>query len=406
MFKGESMKPNRTVIIAFLAVLLPAAVFAGGGKDEPEYEAAEGMENWDHTFDVSGYEEGTYNLLIRGVDRAGNVTYGGPYNVKIDPASDLPVTRISNPSSGMRVGTNLNIVGTAVDDDGIGRVEVRIDDGPWVRADGTEFWSTYLDTARLAEGPHVVTARAIDINGKEGLETSVTFHFDRAKPRISVTSHRSGMLLSGKAELSGTVEDDNGVVSLSYSRDGGETYRPLKLDLDKETGIYAFSVKVDTADLEDGPTVYWFRGVDGTGSVGNSAFLFFVDNEGPELTILSPSSDEIVNGVVTVTGMVTDAVGVKSLAYVENGTPVEIPLVPGNPYWTIPIDFTTYKTKSADAEFVVEDLTGNVVGLKHKITLSNDQDVPGAFITFPHAGSAVSNPILLAGYATDDDGIL
>ena len=175
-------------LLILLVVFMAGSVFAGGKDDESLYQPANGYENWDHEFDLSEYEEGTYNLIVKSTDRAGNVAYGGPYNVTIDPASDLPQTNISNPVAGMRVGTNLNVVGTAIDDDALSRVEIKIDDGTWVRAEGKEFWSYYLDVLELSEGSHVITARGVDVNGLEGGEISVSFRLDTNKPQISIES--------------------------------------------------------------------------------------------------------------------------------------------------------------------------------------------------------------------------
>jgi hypothetical protein len=42
------------------------------------------------------------------------------------------------------------------------RVQVRVDDGPWEDASGTQNWSFELDTARLSDGNHLISARAFD----------------------------------------------------------------------------------------------------------------------------------------------------------------------------------------------------------------------------------------------------
>ena len=47
----------------------------------------------------------------------------------MDPRSDLPVARISHPVAGTRVASQLDVVGTCVDDDGVQSVQVRLDDG-------------------------------------------------------------------------------------------------------------------------------------------------------------------------------------------------------------------------------------------------------------------------------------
>ena len=81
------------------------------------------------------------------VDAAGNVTFAIPFDLIVAPASDLPIAGIVNPLPLSRVGADLNVVGTCVDDDAVSHVELRLDDGEWVRAVGSDYWSYYLPTA-------------------------------------------------------------------------------------------------------------------------------------------------------------------------------------------------------------------------------------------------------------------
>ena len=82
------------------------------------YQRVEGLETWRHELDISDYPAGTYNIIIEGVDKAGNIYTEGPFDIYIDPESDKPIVNISNPEPQMKVNGNLNIIGTCVEDDG------------------------------------------------------------------------------------------------------------------------------------------------------------------------------------------------------------------------------------------------------------------------------------------------
>lgn len=398
--------PRTSCIAIVLLISLLVPVFAGGANEDEGYEPVEGLDNWSHEFDLSTLKEGKYNLIIKGQDKAGNIYYEGPINLYVDPKSDLPVATISNPRPESRVGGNLYVVGTCVDDDSVAKVELRLDDGEFVTAVGTDYWSYLFDIDEIPDGRHTITVRGTDVNGLVGNETSVVFNLDTTKPLNRVTSHENGVLVSGKLRLDGSVRDANGVKLLEYSTDDGVTYLPLKLSYDKKEDLYAFSLSVDTTKLEDGPYVYWFRSQDNTNSIGYSAFLFFVDNTEPTLRIYTPLPEEPVNGVVTVAGKVSDEIGVKSLSYnAGEGLSGEIPLVPGNPYWVVDLDLSAVTKKTHQVVFTMEDTIGNISEYRHTVTIDTEADLPVVTLVAPAPDSEVRGEFRVTGFVSDDDGV-
>ena len=400
---GIKQRGPLLVVSFFLAATL--ALFGLGDPEAGEYQPVEGLENWDHSIDISEYEEGKYNLIIRGSDAAGNLRYQGPYNVFVDPASDLPLLRISNPTPGMRVGGSLNVVGVCLDDDGVQGVEIQLDDGPSRSAEGTEFWSLRLDLEGLEDGEHTIQARGVDINGNSGEPQSVRFRLDRRAPAVQITSHESGALVSGKVLLEGTVSDANGVKDLGYSRQRDGAYLPLKLSYDKAEDRYAYELRVETEELEDGPQIFWFRAEDTTGSTAYMAFLLFVNNEEPVLEILSPQPDETVHGRLLVVGKAYDRIGLRTLSYeFSGGESGQVELALGNPYWIQEFDLTDQKAGALQISFTLENLTGNQKTEKLKVRLDPEGDKPRVEIAVPGEDSQIADGFLAVGNIRDDDG--
>ena len=370
------------------------------GKD---YVPVEGLENWRYDYDVSSFKPGKYNILVRATDAAGNVTFSTPFNIVIDPASDLPITRIAHPLANMRVGADLNVVGTCVDDDAVAAVEVKLDDGEWVKAEGADYWSYYLQTADLADGLHVLYSRGVVVYGAVGNPVGTPFHLDRTKPLHQISTPAFGTLVSGRLSLTGTVYDANSVAKAFYSTDSGVTWLPLKFALDKKTNIATFALAVDTTRIDDGPAVVWFKSVDGVGSEGVAVFLYFVDNTKPELEILSPVEGEPVNGRFTVVGRVYDKVGIASMSWQYGSQTGIIELLPGNPFFSLAFDAPA--GGKATIRFTTTDVTGNVVIADLNRNVDPKTDLPIVTLTSPAPDAALEGVPFVTGGARDDDGV-
>lgn len=346
--------------------------------------------------------------MITATDLGGNVKVEGPHNLYIDPNSDLPVSGITNPYPNKRVVANLNIVGVCVDDDAVSYVELVLDgdtENP-IRAEGKEFWSYYLDTNNMEEGPHTVQVTGYDINGLPGKPVSVTYQLDRNQPLTTVADREMGMLVSGNVEFQGTVEDGNGIKELFYSTDNCETFIPVKILNGKPLTNFKFNV--NSKNFPDGPAVIWFKATDMSGSTGMYSFLYFIDNTKPDVQIVSPTVDEVVNGKITVAGFAKDTNGIVDLRWTFGEESGVIELVPGNPYWAVDLDTTNGKDKNKKFVIHAEDRAGNVVEVAQQINLNQELDKPVVTILSPVAAQSFGDDqdIVLRGIAKDDDGVV
>ena len=291
------------------------------------YNPADGLENWQYLYDISGFKPGKFNLLIRVVDSAGNIAFGGPFNIIIDPLSDLPVAQINNPLPFMRVGGDLNIVGTCIDDDGVKEVQIRIDESDWFTVSGKDYWSYFLKTGDMKDGVHTLFVRGIDVNGLPGMVSAVMFNLDRTKPLHDIGKPEFGKLVSGTFSIEGAVTDANGIKNVTYSVDQGKTWNKLAVNIDKKTNKAVFKLQLDSKKFPDGPGVVWFRSEDNVGSVGVAVFLVYVDNTAPEIAVVSPDDKMTVNGEFVIAGRAYDAVGIKTLEWEYGKEKGEIELI-------------------------------------------------------------------------------
>lgn len=388
-------------LVLLLTVLLPPTLSAAGRTEEDAFQAVDGTGNWEYTIDVTDFEPGRYNILVRARDEAGNVSFGGPYNIFVDPEHDRPRVSVSYPLADQAVAEQLFVVGTARDDDAVGRVEVQVNDGSFIRAEGTEYWSATIPMAALGDGPHLLRARAVDVNGTEGEMVEVPINLDTTRPLPIPSSHESGVLISKRTTISGTVEDANGVASLALL--AGDRREELRLR--GEENAPRFEFEIDPRKMEEGATVWWLASRDRTGSESVTPFLFFVDTSPPELEILYPTEDDRVDGQLRFIGRVVDLVGIESLTWeLSTGESGEIALEPGDPFWALAVDLPPDARGNLTASFRVTDLAGNEREERRRYALDGEGDRPTVRLHAPAEGSVVETA-WISGHVFDDDRV-
>lgn len=399
---GTMKKLTLKICFSLLALTVAANLFA---RDVTE-RAVENMNSWQETFDIND-KKGKYNVIVTAKDKGGNTTFGGPFNIFIDPKSDLPIIGITNPEPNLRVPGNLNIVGTCIDDDAVDYVELILDGGEPVRAKGKEFWSYFVDTTKLEEGNHTIEAYGVDINGVRGESVKNVWCLDRKEPLSAVTNQTMGTLVSGNVHFEGTVEDGNGVTAMDFSVDEGASFQDIKLKKSNKKGTTAtFSFTLDTKKLPDGPAVMWFFAHDGQGSIGFYPFLLFVDNTKPKINIAFPPEKTPVKGAFAAAGSAKDIVGLKSLSWEYNGEKGSFEIIAGNPYWVVEFP-EAKKNKNGKLTIFAEDTAGNVSSESRSVEIDSVGDKPVVAIDWPKAGMNYGKPeeLFVRGLATDDDTV-
>lgn len=409
------MKYSKSLLVLFILCFSAVFSFAHGKGDIEEIDV-DNVNSWKESFDLEGKTQKKavkYNIMITATDLGGNERIEGPYNLYVDPESDRPICGITNPYPNMRVVGNLNIVGTCVDDDGVSKVELLLDEGTeyeqLVIAEGKEFWSYYLDTNNLEEGPHTIKVTGYDINDEPVVSKPVrlTWQLDRKQPLTAVENVGMGQLVSGNVNFKGTVSDGNGIKELYYSVDSGKFWIPVKLSKTKQFDTVEFSLSIDTRKFPDGPSVLWFKAIDNATSEGAYAFLYYIDNTKPDVQIVYPAEDP-VNGKFTVAGFAKDDVGVTDLSWTFGDESGVFELIPGNPYWAVTLDTIGFKDKSKKFTVKAIDRAKNVVEVTKNILLNQEADKPVAVISEPANGDVYAGDdkaVYVRGFVTDDDSV-
>jgi hypothetical protein len=201
-----------------------------------------------------------------------------------------PYIWIEEPNESDNLKGTINISGKAIDIYGtIEQVEVKIDNGPWIIADGNEDWSYEWDTTTVEDGQHIIYARSFDNDGFSSGIYSVNIIVNNLgdPPIVGILVPEEVHSYSGILEVEGICHDP----------DGDETIDKIMISIDNDSedadwiivdGIIEWSYDLNTEVLtEDWHTLY-AKAIDDKGLIGWAVpRIFRVDNTPPTYSIIA-----------------------------------------------------------------------------------------------------------------------
>jgi hypothetical protein len=301
-----------------------------------------------------------------------------------------PSVALTAPTPGGWYEGEVNITGTASDDDGpIASVEVRVDDGQWMTATGAEDWFYLLDTTGLSYGIHY-----IDLRSYNGELFSKVLRFainTNQKPTVTVANPVDGGHYWGDVVINGTAWDDSPLEGVKLSIDSGAYV--------VATGTTDWNYTLDVTGMTSGDhtlAAIAYRGIDES----FAARLVFVVDHPPVVGLTDPPDGAEVAGTFHVKGEATedftlDAVEVR----IDGGAwiPVTDELV-----WSYELDTTTltYGTHTVEAR-AYDGLTYSAIE-SATFTVDNPPTVSDLNIV---DGQSVSGVFRVEGHSDDDDNV-
>jgi hypothetical protein len=85
-----------------------------------------------------------------------------------------PTVVISSPSNNATIQGTISVTGTANDNVGVASVQIKVDNGSYVSATGTNSWSYSLNTMTLTNSSHTITALATDTSGNPSTPSTIS----------------------------------------------------------------------------------------------------------------------------------------------------------------------------------------------------------------------------------------
>jgi predicted GH43/DUF377 family glycosyl hydrolase len=145
----------------------------------------------------TGQDLRTYQFRSRSVDRVGNVEdFPGNATLSVRVVLPQPVVAILDPAPQKIIRGKYLAGGTAghpKPGKAVTLVEVSVDGGPWLPAEGTLSWGFVLDTGKLKNGMHNITVRSFD--GVKYSETAGTAFKVSNEPPATSTDYTPLLIL-------------------------------------------------------------------------------------------------------------------------------------------------------------------------------------------------------------------
>ena len=301
--------------------------FDGAAEQE-----AIGTEEWAYVYnslvdsDVDGF--GEVELVVRAYDDCNNMREK-TILLEIDQAADIPQANITYPAADSWVGGHAVFAGTAIDDDGIDKVYLRIDydednhpapPTDWVEADYSDgLWSYHINAEDIAggDGRHRLYCYAVDINNVASEIVSVYFVRNSFVPTIWVAPGENENIRAS-SQITGDVWQENQIdtiKSVELMFDGAKRWERFFYGWLKSgftinninTNHVTFRYTPPLGILRDGICVVQIKAKDSQGREARLTRRVYLDTVAPVGSFSSPAAMSACTGAtVTLRGSLHD----------------------------------------------------------------------------------------------------
>lgn len=233
--------------------------------------------------------------------------------LKIGAGTNSISLTINSPNEGATVNGIVKISGTATSTLGITKVEIKVDDGSWLSADGTTSWEYNWDSTKVPDKSyHNISARGTDGTVYSAI-SKVKLFVSQPAIIVNITSPSDGMTVNGTVRITGTVSGSTGITSVEIKIDNG--------DWQSAQGTISWQFDWDTTGVTNKANHnVSVRAYDAMIYSSIRILKLYVLNKVntiPTVTINAPTSDSTVSGIVTISGASSDIDGNNQIQKVE-----------------------------------------------------------------------------------------
>jgi hypothetical protein len=335
---------------------------------------------------------GDHIITLKVTDNEGKTTLAAITLIITSPI--MPKVTIESPNDGNIVNGIITISGSASDIDGIIEiVEVRIGNGNWTQATGTENWNFEFDTTFYLDGGIKVQVRSTDNEFQYSDIFSITVTIDNTPP-IIITAPKASSITDTSAKIEWETNEpgdsiveywiDNPNENLSESDASYATYHRVVLNDLSPSTTYHFIVK-SKDEVGNGYTISEDR-----------TFITNLppDTTAPEVVITNPKNGDILKGEVLITVDASDDYGIANVEFYIDDKYKFVDQTP-NYSWLWDTTDGHYPDGQYSVKIVVKDMSGNAESSEIIVILDNE-------VIIPTIGKKMATPnSIVSGKSTD-----
>ena len=369
--------------------------------DTDPWRIANGTETWGLSYNFSDYAEGNHRITAYSSNgfqlSPPHVIYVSVVGPTTQPSK--PVVEITYPQDISTISDSIFITGTADGPISINYVELKIDDGSWHMASGTNDWRYFLDIDDLEGGHHRIHARSKDSRFTSNV-TSISIVLERhvnPKPVIELTEPELQSELEGVVTIKGVATDSDGILSVQYSIENVST---IWVDT---TGTTDWSFVLNTTLLENRPVTIYMRVTDRRYGSSTYGFQWLVNNPehhvGIEITF-PPYNFTTVYGTITMTGRFENvAILGEAFLYIDD---FGKEIVANGSTWSVDIDTEGFENGNHTVRVTAMSSNGLLTYTEITIDIQNINTRPNVFVRSPMNNSKMGSNFFIEGNANDD----
>jgi hypothetical protein len=257
----------------------------------------------------------------------------------------------------------ITVSGTASARAGISSVSVAVDSGsfqPATLTNGGTSWAYSLNTNNVTNGAHTLTASAVDTHGRVAA-SGVSVNVDNTPPTITISTPKTGALISGSVSVAGTAASQAGIAGVQVRVDS-YAWTPA-------SGTTAWNASIASSNYADGAHTISAMATDSVGHLNIATESVTFSNSPPTVSITSPQPGATVSATIAVSGTAASLAGIASvqLQVDSNGWVTAA----GTTSWTLSINTTAYSNGAHTISAMATDALGRSSTASISVTVSN-----------------------------------
>jgi hypothetical protein len=249
------------------------------------------------SWDTTSSANGVHAIRATAVDGEGR---GEQETITIDventgaACDNNPSVVILAPESDAWVHGDVSIDVAASDDIGVMSVQFFVDLAILAEDTSVPFGAVFPSDG-FGEGPHSIKVVATD-TASQSASTQINLNVDHTPPEVTIDTPADEAALQGVVPITATASDNFEVASVAFAIDGTEIGSVV---------TPPYTIDWDTAANSWGPHTVVARAIDLAGNEATDTIGVTIDNP-PSVTIVTPSDDETVGGIVVIEADATD----------------------------------------------------------------------------------------------------